>query len=231
MFYLKTVAQKIILLIIVTSLQSTLCAQNETKNYILPENRKGQVFFKVSSEYRITPLPYEAEIIVPIQVDDQNSGVAFAYTFDFFVSKNLSLGFSNSFRYDYLGGDFDDVQSDFGADPANRGLIIGFHFYLDYHFKIFKESELYVRLGRSLLNRGTQLNEKITFFDDQGNLLFSRSGPVDPGYEPWNFGLGWKKRKIEILLGFYTSSNTEYFLVPEDFIVPYFKFSYNLGRL
>lgn len=207
-------------------------SQSQEKNYLLQDNRKGQLFFKVSSEYRLTPLPYEQPTAVPVPVDNQNSGIAFSYALDYFVTENLNLGFSNSFRYDYLGGDFDDIEPNFGAEPANRGLIIGYHFYIDYHFQLFNESELYLRLGRSLLNRGTQINVKRTFFnEDTGEILFSQNRPLDLSYEPWNFGIGWKKRKLEILLGIYTSGITEYFIEPEDFIVPYFKLSYNLGRL
>lgn len=209
-----------------------LCGQ-ET-NYLFPENRKGQVFFKIGSEYRITPLPYAEGITIPeqaVDIDFQNSGVAFFYSLDFFITKNLNVGFSNSFRYDYLGSDLNQLPNDFGAKPADRGLIIGYHFYLDYHFKIFKESEIFIRIGKSLLNRGTNIRYKETFFDTDGNsqgILFSSR---DYSFEPTNIGLGWKKNKIEILIGAYISNNTEYFVEQEELIIPYFKFSYNLGRL
>ncbi|MDO1500519.1 hypothetical protein Q2T40_10300 [Winogradskyella maritima] len=200
-------------------------------NYLDIENRKGQVFFKIGTEYRITPLPYDAETVYPVQVDKQNSGLAFSGALDYFISKNLSLGFGNSIRYDYLGGFNSSPNGDFDIQTSNRGLIFGFHLYVDYNFKIFKESEIYLRVGRSLLNRGTQLDIKETFFDNDGNELFTSFGVTDASYEPWNFGLGWKKRKIELLAGIYTSNITEYFLVNESFVVPYLKFSYNLGRL
>ncbi|WP_299128089.1 hypothetical protein [uncultured Winogradskyella sp.] len=205
--------------------------QNNNINYLLTENRKGQLFFKVSSEYRITPLPYDAPNTFPVSLDLQSSGVAFAYTLDYFVLKNLSLGFSNSLRYSYIGADFTQIEGVSGSAPSNRGLIFGFHLYADYHFKIFKKSELFLRLGKSLLNRGTEINTKEPFFDNEGNLIVVIGSAFDAAYEPWNFGIGWKKRKLELMLGFYTSSNSEFFDVPEEFIVPYFKFSYNLGRL
>nr|WP_321221727.1 hypothetical protein [uncultured Psychroserpens sp.] len=202
-------------------------------DYLTPENRIGQLFFKVSSEYRITPLTYTEPIKPGVTVDPdlQNSGMAFAYNLDMFITKNLNLGFSNSLRYDYLGGDIAQIKGDFGKKPSNRGLIIGYHFYLDYHFKIFKESELFIRVGKSLLNRGTNINSKTTFFDSEGNVLTVLDSSSDFSYEPSNLGLGWKKRKIEIMLGFYTSSISEYFEENVNFTVPYFKFSYNLGRL
>ncbi|MGB3606447.1 hypothetical protein, partial [Psychroserpens sp.] len=158
------------LIFILTCIGESLSAQE--MNYLDKENRGGQLFFKVGSEYRITPLPTSAPPSqnVFVNTDLQNSGVAFAYTLDMFVTKNLSIGFSNSFRYDYLGG-IAEFEGDIGAQPENRGLIIGYHFYLDYHFKVFKESELFLRLGRSLLNRGTVIDSKKTFFNAEGEVL------------------------------------------------------------
>ncbi|MEM6517096.1 MAG: hypothetical protein AAF688_13000 [Bacteroidota bacterium] len=213
-------------------LVSIFTKAQEDINFLSPENRKGQLFFKVSSEYRITPLPTDSPKSrnVFVNTDLQNSGVAFAYTLDMFITQNLSIGFSNSFRYDYLGGT-SDIEGFFGAEPSNRGIIIGYHFYLDYHFKIFRESEIFLRFGRSLLNRGTLIDSKETFFDEEGEPILTIGTSDDYAYEAYNWGLGWKKRKVEIMLAFYTSSVTEYFVEDQAYIIPYFKFSYNLGRL
>jgi hypothetical protein len=208
-------------------------AQIKEINYLSPENRKGQVFYKVGAEYRITPLPSNAILSnnVFVNTDKQNSGTAFFYTLDLFVTKNLSLGFSHTFRYDEVGGLSSGIEGNFGTESTPKALIQGYHFYADYHFKVFRNSELFLRLGRSLINRGTEITVKETFFDDQGNQVLSATGTVDYAYEPWNFAAGWKKRKLEIILGFYTSNISEYFITDEAFIIPYFKFSYNLGRL
>ena len=112
----------------------SFCQTESKTNYLLKENRKGQLFFKLSSEYRITPLPTNVaqNPNIPVDSDMQNSGVAFAYTLDFFTGKNLSIGFSNSFRYDELGANLgsnrNQIEGGFGVEPTNRGLIIGFIF-------------------------------------------------------------------------------------------------------
>lgn len=196
------------------------------------ENRKGGLFFSVGSEYRITPIypmgTFNNDIASATNIDLQSSGVAFNYAFNYFVTKNLSLGFANTIRYDLVTL-ADNITTDFGYRVAHNDFIFGFHFYADYHFQIFKEGELVVRLGKSLLNRGTEFRSKETFYDDEGNVLFSVYSQLDAGYEPWNFAIGYKKKKVFLLLGAYTSSISEY--VNADFIVPYVKFSYNLGKL
>lgn len=231
-FKIKTMTFKYLLLFALSFVLFSSYAQEQDINYLAPENRSGQLFFKLSSEYRITPLPTTSPSsqFVFVNTDLQNSGVALAFSLDMFITKNLSLGFSNSFRYDYLGGS-EGFENDGQSRPANRGLIIGYHFYLDYHFKIFKESELYVRVGRSLLNRGTEIKSQKTFFNPSGEVIGTVRNSGDYAYEPWNWGIGWKKRKVEIMLAFYTSGNTEYFSEQQNYIIPYFKFSYNLGRL
>jgi hypothetical protein len=214
-------------------------AQESTdpKSYDIGQ-RKGNLFFSLGSEYRITPYynlnpnPNENQFtFVPTNIDLQNSGVAFNYTFDYFVTKNLALGFSNSIRYDLITLPIDEITSDFGFRPANNSLIFGFHFYLDYHFKIFKDSELFVRIGRSLINRGTEYTEKETFYDDDGNKTLSFIGTEDTGYEPWNYAIGYKKNKISLTLGIYTSAISEYFNDDTTFIIPYLNFKYNIGKL
>ena len=71
-------------------------AQNED----FREVRKGKLFFKLGTEYRITPLPIKAGRRPEARFTNpelQNSGVAIHYGLDFFATKNLSFGFANSF--------------------------------------------------------------------------------------------------------------------------------------
>lgn len=223
---------KYIFLLFLVICQLNIFSQEEKTNYLQPENRRGQLFFKVGGEYRITPLPNSAAPANNILVnsDKQNSGSGVFYTLDMFLTKNLSLGFSHTLRYDEVGGLRSGIEGNFGSEPMPKALIQGYHFYIDYHFKVFRESEIYLRLGRSLINRGTEVVFKETF-SNGGEPLLSVTGAKDYAYEPWNFGIGWKKRKVELMLAVYTSNISEYFATDETFIIPYFKFSYNLGRL
>ncbi len=217
-----------LLLLCLISLE--LCAQ---KSYDI-NNRQGGLFFSVGSEYRITPIySMDASLsgFVPVSVDLQNSGVAFFYAFDYFVTKNLSLGFSNSIRYDLHMLPIDEIEGDFGVRAADKTFIFGFHFYLNYHVKVFENSELFIRLGKSFLNGGTEFREKASFYDDNGDLLASLFTQEDFEYQPWNFGIGYKKNKVSLMLGAYTTSVTNYFNDGSAFIVPYVQFKYNLGKL
>lgn len=198
------------------------------------ETRKGKLIFKVGTEYRITPLPYNVEEIDATEgltnIDYQNSGFAINYTLDYFVTKNLSFGFTNSFRYDLLLYN-DDTSFIRGARKAEKTLIMDYHFYLDYHFKVFKNSELFVRAGKSLANRGTSYSDLDPFFDQDGTLVAQSISQNNWHYQPENFGIGYKKNKVEIMAGVLTTTNSEYFFSNERLTIPYLKFSYNLGKL
>ena len=208
-------------------------SQSKDKSFYI-EERKKNLFFSIGSEYRITPIysPLESILLTNyvLAVDAQNSGAAINYSLDYFITKNLALGFSHSIRYDVILNDANNISSDFGAESAQRGLIFGYHFYLDYHLKAFKNSELFLRLGKSLLNRGTDFTSKSTFsvegFGDITTFLTS-----DFAYEPWNFAIGYKKQRFSLIGGIYSSSNTEYFQETKSFIIPYFSLRYNLGKL
>ncbi|MFT5848264.1 hypothetical protein [Psychroserpens sp.] len=223
---------KNILLFTLLSLLCPIYSQAQDIDYLLPENRKGQLFFKLSAEYRITPLPTTAPSSgkANVNTDLQNSGEAFSFELNLFITENLSLGFANSYRYDEIGG-FEGLDNDRQSRPTNRGLIIGYHFYVDYHFKIFRESELFARVGLSMLNRGTRVASRETFFTPDGEIFGVAGSSNGTEYTSNNWSIGWKKRKTEIMLGFYTSGNSDYFLEPQIYTIPYFKFSYNLGRL
>ena len=212
-------------------ISSTLLSQSNDKFSI--ENRKNNLFLSVGSEYRITPISNTIDTPIfkdyILSVDAQNSGAAFSYSLDYFFTKNLTLGFSHSIRYDVILSGANNVTSAFGSEAAQRGLIFGYHFYVDYHFKVFKNSELFLRVGRSLLNRGTDYTSKNTLsaegFDDITIFVSS-----DFAYEPWHFAVGYKKQRFSLMGGIYTSSNTDYEGI-DSFIVPYFSFRYTIGRL
>jgi hypothetical protein len=220
------------IIIIITLLPTLLSAQNSWDI----NQRKGKLFFSVGAEYRITPLKYGERNFslnsIAISEDVQNSGAAFLYSFDFFATKNLSLGFSHNFRYDLVSnsGSINKVDN-FAFDKANYGLINGYHFYIDNHFKVFKEGELFLRLGKSMLNRGTGVSYRKSLFDGNGNIIGDAYSTENFAFKPWNFAIGYKKNKTSLIVGLYTSSNTNYYDSDLSFLVPYFTFKYNLGKL
>lgn len=198
------------------------------------EERKGKLFFNVGSEYRITPLPYnfgKVDAQIPVDIDAQNSGVAFHYGFDYFITKNLSIGFSNSFRYDVLIRNVNEVNEDFGVQKTDKTLIVGGHLYLDYHVKVFKNSELFARLGYSLLNGGTEYMEKATYYDNQGNSTGYSFVNEDLSFYAANFAIGYKRGKVELLIGLYSSGTSNYFAETESIKIPYINFTYTIGKL
>ncbi len=168
---------------------------------------------------------------IPANIDAQNSGVAFHYGFDYFITKNLSIGLNNSFRYDVLIRSVNEDNQENGFQKADKTLIIGGHLYLDYHIKVFKDSELFARLGYSLLNGGTEYLEKNTYYDNQGNISGSLLINNDLSFSAANFAIGYKKQKVELLIGLYSSSTSNYFSETESLKIPYINITYTLGKM
>lgn len=207
--------------------------QMTSQNLLSKEDRKGSLFFKISSEYRIVSL-FDDDIdqIDVVDVQDQTTGLAFNYAFDWFTGKNFSLGFSHTLRYDHiLKARLNPNQIGVVSDADTNGLLMDFHFYMQYHIKIFENSELYVVLGRTLFNVGSDYNDARRFFDEQGELIVARTTSLNTNYGSWNGGLGWKKNRYSILGGIYLSDNVDYFNESGILTIPYIRFSYNLGKL
>lgn len=198
-------------------------------------SRQGKLFFAIGTEYRITPI-YDASASSlnsggVVEIDAQSAGMALNLNLDYFVTKNICLGFGNSFRYDVIAQSVGGIADQFGIQAADNGLITDFHFYVDYHIKVFKQSEMFLRLGRSLSNRGTEYSTKRTIFDQNGDIVAVGNLRDNYAYEPWNFAVGYKKNKINLIGGIYTSGISEYFDESTSFIVPYVSFKYTLGKL
>jgi hypothetical protein len=198
-------------------------------------SRRGKLFLTVGTEYRITPI-YSLEAEFSQQafgtwIDAQNSGAAINYGFDYFVTKNLSLNFGHSMRYGYLTSDVNIAAPRSGITGAKSTIISDYHFYADYHLKIFREGELFIRLGKSFSNRGTGATRTRVFVDESGNepdLVFRST--INYSYQPWNFALGYKKNGLSLTGGVYTSAVTNYFDDGSSFTVPYVSLKYDLFR-
>lgn len=203
-------------------------AQSSEENPFSIDNRQGLLFFSVGTDYRITPI--EKVLVSPTysigefrtsidEIGPQNAGMGFRYDLNYFLTTSLSLGFSNSLRYDIQLSDRASLTSD-NTGPKSKTLLVDYHFYADYHFKAFANSELVLRLGRSYLNTGSQ----ITATENNAVSDFSFD------YWSWNLGLGYRKQRTHLMLGVFNSSTTNY-PQTESLVIPYLSITYNLKNL
>lgn len=194
--------------------------------------RKGKLILSVGTDYRITPIYGSANTYnqAITSIDLQNSGTTFNYSFDYFITNNLSLGFSQSFRYDVLLYN-DDTSFNFGARKADKAIFIDYHFYLKYFLKINKESKLFLKFGKSMMNRGSEYNYVVTFYQTNGSEIGKGISQEDFSYGATNIGLGFNRKKLEIMLGMYTSSNTQYFTTSQNFKILYVNLNYQIFKL
>lgn len=197
------------------------------------EEKKAGLFFSIGTEYKITPITdfvEEAQDFQPINIDLQNSGVGFFYTLQYQFKNNLSLGFSNTFRYDYIFEAPPNPDNFITVSLSEKSLITDFHFFVDYYFSLDKKREIGIRAGRSLLNRDTHYNLTIPIRNNEGTIIGHNSQTLDSAFGSWNFGIGLKQKRFQIQTGILTSSNTNYNKV-ESIILPYIRLSYNLIKL
>ncbi len=224
--------------LLVTLIITSYCRSQEFYDI---ENRKGKVFFTVATDYRLNPISgaedqFGPTLLSAVDINEQNAGAALSYGLDWYVTKNLSLSISNSLRYDSVfAGNIDAFNGDLDlieAVPSRNGLLLDFHGYFQYHIKLFKNSEIILQAGASLLNVGSDVRVLNRFIpDDTGEVVEIEASSDNTSYIAANLGVGWKKKKLTFLAGAFTSNNTAYFNSNVNFTLLYFKISYTIFRL
>lgn len=200
------------------------------------KERKGRFLFSIGPEYRVTPIyNFKSDDVEDIttytNVDYQNSGMGLNISVEYFVFKNLSLGFTNSVRYDMVNSESTEISNPvYGVKKADYKLLMGYHFYLTYYFKLLKKSEFFVNMGYSLLNRNSEFSHKFPVYDQDGNYFTSFYEITNYSYSSFKYGLGYKRGKGKIALGIYHTTNTPYFKTTTPFIVPFINASYSFGK-
>jgi hypothetical protein len=196
--------------------------------------RKGKFFFNVGPEYRITPIyklnNYSSKAFYT-NVDMQNSGVSLNLGVNYYITENLSFGFKNSFRYDLITLQDNVDFSGSGISNSVKGVLIGYHFGLIYHFQVFKKGDLLVSAGVSLLNRNSEFSVQEQVFDDNGQLLGTVSSLVDYKYSANKLSLGYANGKSKLMVGLYITRNSGYFEETTTFMVPFVNYSFDFGKL
>lgn len=199
-------------------------------------DRKGRFLFNIGPEYRITPIygsrAYTNEAIYS-DPDAQNSGLALNIGVDYYITKNLSIGFKNSFRYDLVTAQIDTFgPSGQGiASETRKDLLIGYHFGLGYRFQIFEKGDLLVSAGFSLLNRNSEFTVKEPIIDDNGQQTGTVTYLADSKFGTNKFSVGYGKGKSKIMLGMYITRSSGYFEENATFIIPFLNYSYCFGKL
>lgn len=198
--------------------------------------RKGTLYFNVGPEYRITPI-YDSQIALINQnsfltnIDLQNSGIALNIGADFFITENFGVGFHNSFRYDLINTGENPIVPNQGVTESSKGLLVGYHFKLFYHFDVFKKGDLIFGAGLSLLNRNSEFNLEQELLDQNGQVVGSVSTLINYNYSTNRVYLGYGNGKSKFILGIYITRNAVYFNEPTTFINPFITFTYDFGKL
>lgn len=200
------------------------------------ETRKGTIVLKVAAEYRVTPFYSEEEAFSNsagrfTSVDFLKSGEAFSYGLEAFLSKKLSFNVQHSLRRSLVVLPFGAIENNFGIAETDEKILMGFHAFFDYHIQLFKESEIFIRLGVSTFNGGANFVTKQTFFDEAGEIAAQPEFQGNFNNEGFNFGMGYAKDRFKLFLGLYTERGNVFFSRAFPIYTPYIKLSYNIINL
>ena len=203
------------------------------------ETRKGKFIFSVGPEYRITPyynfVPVSVNNSISdgfTNIDKQNSGMAINIDVEYFITKNFALGFTNSFRYDLVVGEYTiGSPTQVEIKKAQNGLLLDYNLYLAYYFKIFKKGEFFVNAGFSMMNRNSEFSVKETRLVEGTNDEFTIYTISDYNYFANKISLGYKNGIGKIYLGIYTTQTSPYFNETTRFNIPFIGCSFDIGKL
>ncbi len=201
-------------------------------------DRKGRFYFSLGPEYRITPF-YKfspttrnaRNFSAYTNIDKQNSGTAVKLDIEYFITKKLGLGFSNSFRYDLVISEFTNIDGLSGVKEADYKLLFDYNIYLTYYFKVFSKGEFFVNAGVSLMNRNSEFSVKEPIVDQTGTIVGEIYTIADFNYFANRISIGYKNKIGKIFLGIYTTQLTPYFDVNTRFNVPFIGCSFDIGKL
>ncbi len=194
------------------------------------QNRKGKLFLKSELEYRLTPIADFGPSFNGLrgfrERDAQLSGMAIGYTLNYFVTKNLSLNFGQSFRQE-VSTYVVDFTTNTTATTGRKSIFIDYHFSLDYYFPVNKDTDFFLRVGLSNLNRGSDYS--VTKYYPVGN--YWGTGVYNSNLDAINYAIGYRKKRIDLTLGLYSAKESEYSPEPDNIKVIYCKLSYSLHKL
>ena len=173
-----------------------------------------------------------------IDIDAQNSGPAVHFSLQYALDKRWRVGGEISLRYDVVRGYFGSNKTSnqlFDIHRRARSLITDYHLYVDYYVKSWKKSDVYLRVGKSFMNRGTRI-----YVHHEGNVNYQLpnegprqlEGPIigfyDTQYNPWNFALVLTKKRVDYSYGFYSILRPKFH--DYSFFLPYINIRYRLGK-
>lgn len=198
--------------------------------YLVAQNnsREKNFFLNLGAEFRITPIHKSGDQAVAtnfINPDLQNSGPVLNIGLDYFFTQNFSVGFKNSVRYDLITTHIDETSSE-----TERGLMFGYHFGFNYHFQIFKKGDLLVNAGLSLLNRKSEYARTEPIFNEEGDVVGSKTSMDNYNFSANKISVGYGKGKSKIMMGIYISRNTKYFEGKATFMVPFISYSIDIAK-
>ncbi len=222
------------IIIIFLSIISICNAQDISKNEVFIKSRQGKLFLSLGSEYRIAAYYNSNENQYQdrgnTNIDKQLSGPAINYNLNYFITNNLSLGFSHSFKNSLLGYD-QEISNNNSSQKSINSLFMDYHFYLDYYVPISNKSQIILRLGKTVLNSGSDYSYRTNFYDETDKFLGYSISQSSYVYSPYNYAVGYKNNRFDILLGIYSSKDTPYFRDANKVTVSYIKLNYNLFKL
>ncbi len=197
--------------------------------------------FKLNAglEYRVTPYNLKTkEVIHALEYyynsnrDTHLSGTSLNLELEYFFIKNTSLGLMQNFRYDELYSDLLYDGNTLESSDIRMRLMSDTGIFVKHYIPLKNENNtLFGFLGYAFMNNNSSfISKRLLGFDENDKPIFS-SGDVNFRFQSIYFGIGYKYKKFEIMVGNHlVGKNSDPFhnWDSEGFGMPFIRLGYNI---
>lgn len=197
---------------------------------------QNSISFSLNSEYRITPIYLNnsyfqiGDMQPSSNVDEQISGTSIAYLISYnFYKEKYNISFKHSLRRDLLVYE----NSNLNNSDLNKPLytfINDYHFAVERNFKLKNDFVLGLKIGYSLMNRGTEYRY-IKTYDDIPDVYVILDSNLN--FNAYSFNIGVSKKKLSFYIGSHFVENNNFSNLNENvkILIPNFQLQYKIFEI
>ncbi len=200
--------------------------------------KERKIHFLVGTEYRITPFDQEKTFSnyrdhdVYYNLDYQITGPSLNLGIEYDFMKNYSIGFSHSLSYGHIYFDTRTIMGTYNNEStinkSVNGLKQDYNFYLKRKFNLNNGDKIGLKVGYSLMNRGTRYSQReVTEFSD-GSIGVIYRDDKHFKYSAFNLEASYEVEKFNFGFGVYSIDGNHSFGNEAIFWMPYIRVTYTI---
>lgn len=199
--------------------------------------RSGKFKINASYEYRVVPFFYDNIEGFYISSNAYNysktshlDGGSINFDFEYFFVKNTSFVLTQSMRFDELYSDLPVGNLEGTFQERKSRFIFDTHLQMKHYIPLKNSNHSIIGLiGYSIMNYNTAFKVlENSGLDENGNIIYTRTSPIDWKFGAYKVGIGYQYKRSEILAGSYFVSKHNFDGTTDiGFGLPFIKINYN----